>query len=137
MPDRVDAYSLLGFCHYQLGNFEKAKSYYKAAVQMQPAFFWSNYNLGLIYFREGKYDRAIEWLQKALSSNLNATLEFIQSSAQIYMPLVQKNLADYHVSPVDQLQQAYKDCYIVFVLSSQGKQTIPLGVEDSIVLQNY
>lgn len=72
------AYYNAGYSHYLLGDYQKALSYSKKALDSLNTLpnstnvdFWEVHNnLGLIYFRMGDYARAIDYYNSAVSFNL-------------------------------------------------------------------
>lgn len=59
-------YYSLGFQEAKSENCEKAITYYKEAVRIDPEFAFAWDNMGICYRRLGKYDDAIEAYQKSL-----------------------------------------------------------------------
>ena len=74
------AYAMLGYCHYHLGDQNKAAQFYRKAIDINPTFFWFHYNLGLIYFQQGQYAKAQDALQKAAQCRMEDALIFINIS---------------------------------------------------------
>jgi len=64
-PNRADVRGTLAFCYFHLGEIDKAIASYEKAIELQGDFFWFYYNLGVIYFRQGDYDKASVFLNKA------------------------------------------------------------------------
>jgi len=116
-PTMADAYGMLGFCYAQVGDFDSAIAAYKQAIQLLPQFFWFHYNLGLIHFKKGDYKEAISVLNHALTADLENSLKFIASSQRIYLPLLPNNEPDFGGYLRRQMQQGYKDCSALLVLS--------------------
>jgi len=92
MPHRADALGLLGYCSYYLGQLNESISSYQRAIGINPDFFWFHYNLGVIYFKEGRYKEALESFKKALATKPQQAFEFIRFSRRIYLPIIQKIL---------------------------------------------
>ena len=110
IPNRADAYGLLGFCYYHLDKKKEAIESYEKAIAINPNFFWFRYNLSMIYFKAGQYKEAYEVLKKAVKTSPQATLKYIQWSKRIYIPLiVLQTRLGYSVEK--DLQQSYRDCY--------------------------
>ena len=117
IPRRADAYGLLGFCHYYLGETEKAVDFYQKAIEIRPDFFWFHFNLSVIHFNKGRYTKAIASAQKALGTDLKKSLAFILGSQRIYMPVVSKRINAYDDSLKQLFEAGYKDCYVILMLS--------------------
>jgi len=118
IPKRADAYGMLGFCYYHMGERQKAIESYEKAIEIHDQFFWFYYNLGMIYFKEGEYKQAYEWWKKAAHTKPQAAFGFIQWSQRIYMPLVgiHRRLG---YSVEEELRMGYKDCYMLLAMLQQ------------------
>ena len=68
VPNAAAAYGMLAFCYYHMGKEAEAINLYQKAVTLQPHSFWFDYNLGVIYFAQKKYAKAIASFQKALGT---------------------------------------------------------------------
>ncbi len=88
MSSPADAFGMLGFCYFEAGQTRKAISAYKHAVKINPKFFWSRYNLGVIFFKDARLRTAVKWLKSALKIPPPVTLNFIGSSERIYKPVL-------------------------------------------------
>jgi len=87
VENSADAYGMLGFCNYKLGNKKRAKAYFHKAVTINPNFFWYHYNLGLIYFREDEYEHAIGSLRNAINTPTEITMGYLHTS-RVYLPII-------------------------------------------------
>jgi len=67
LPDSDAAHFLLGFCQYYLGLGDMARTQYETAAALNPYFFWSYYNLGVIYFQQGDFLKSAMALTQALA----------------------------------------------------------------------
>lgn len=80
----ASASNLLGVCHYQVGNLDSSEICYLRALNLAVRYKFKKIqikatgNLGLVYTNLGKYDKAIEYLNKSLKAN-----ESINDSASI------------------------------------------------------
>jgi len=86
----ADGYGLLAFFNYYLGNEKGAVDFYEEALQRMPDFFIFNYNLGVIYFQKGEYEKALQCLKKAVLTDLNRNFELITSS-RLFWPYFNKD----------------------------------------------
>ncbi len=129
VPDQADAYALLGFCYYYLGETQKAVSAYQRAMFLNPRFFWSAYSLGVIYFKSKEYVSALAAFKSALAASPETTLATLRYS-QVYRPLIRI------VEPQlpMRLQNGYQNIYIFLRLiqennkKSLGEENIGLEV---------
>ncbi len=109
IPGRDDAKAMMGFCYYYMGNDKKALSAYKRSVDLNPYFFWSHYNLGVIHLQNRHYGQAAEFFRKAIAIKPQVTLKII-SSSKLYREIL---------SGIDNprdvigrnLKQGYRHCY--------------------------
>jgi len=68
-PDYADSYGMLAYCHYYKGEVDRAIAYYKKAASMDAEQFWYPYNLGVIYYEQEQFGKAIDEFKKALGLN--------------------------------------------------------------------
>lgn len=61
------AWGTLGLCYYYLGSIKQAENCYQKAVLLtSPEYFEFHYDLGIFYFRQGKYMKAAELFKEAI-----------------------------------------------------------------------
>jgi tetratricopeptide (TPR) repeat protein len=83
----IDApHFLLGYCDYYMGDLDTARAQFEKTVDLNPYFFWSYYDLGVIYFQQRDYYKSAVILNKALSLRKEYTLEILHQSA-FYMQI--------------------------------------------------
>ncbi|VAX37652.1 hypothetical protein MNBD_UNCLBAC01-1652 [hydrothermal vent metagenome] len=119
IPNRADAYGLLGYCYYHLGQKQKAISAYEHAIKINPQFFWFHYNLSMIYFKDGEYQQAYEILKKTIKTKPQAVMAYIQWSKRIYLPIVLKKVEGGEYSVEQELKGAYQQCYKLLAMLQQ------------------
>ena len=72
-PSYADGYGLLALINNSTGNPEKAIDYVKKGMRLNPYYTWDYlYNLGRAYAETGRYEEAIEALEKARDRNESA-----------------------------------------------------------------
>lgn len=76
VPDPSPAYGVIGFCYYHMKDYSNAIKFYKKAVQGKKVFLGFYYNLGMAYYRRGKFKRAVESFQQALEADPLDTLVY-------------------------------------------------------------
>jgi len=118
-PNRAAAYGILGFCHYHLGEYEKAIQAYQKAIEINPHFFWFYYNLGVIHFKEARYDQAAEYFHKAIAAKPEHALLFIRESKMVYHPIIQAGVKNFGRSTMEQLKAGYRDAQRLLILSQR------------------
>ncbi len=87
-PHISESYALLGFCYYQVGDYDKAIVLLKEAVRRKPEVFWYRYNLGVLYGKLGEEGLSLTELQSSQRLNFETTLRHILSSKVIYRNLL-------------------------------------------------
>lgn len=141
MPRMADAWGMLGYCYYQLNDVNNARNSYLKAIEINPSFFWFQYNLGIIYYELEDYQKGSIYFKNATASNFKATLEFIYQSKYIYLPFLTRagiNLEKYFV---DMYQRDIENCFKLLILSKAktmfssevkeaSKYAISIGLKD-------
>ncbi len=112
-PNNADAYAMMGFCYYYLGEFQNAISWYQKAVYLNPQFFWNYYNLGVLYFHQGQYARAVGEFKKALSLKWEGTVKIIYLS-KVYQQIFSSYEKGYDVQK--ELKKGYYKCSLLMAL---------------------
>lgn len=85
------AYAMRALCDYYLDNTDEAAQNFKKAISLEPREFWLNYNLGLVYFKQGQYTMASEYFAKSA----RLTQKDLQESMQLdYIQLWPKDMAE-------------------------------------------
>ena len=74
--------------------------------------FWSNYNLGVIYYRKGMWPEAAKYLLNAISSNTKLSLALMQD-AIIYRQIVASPFFKYSIN--DGINDAQSRSYILLL----------------------
>jgi tetratricopeptide (TPR) repeat protein len=115
-PKEADALAMTGFCLYYLGDWKAAEENLKKSVLNQPNFFWSSYNLGLIYFKSSRFHEAAESFEKASLVAPEKTIEFINASPAIYRMIFQED-SDFAQKSPSRLKQATAQARQLTVLS--------------------
>lgn len=81
-PHLSQAHGIKGYCYYYLDKKERSIRAFLKAVDIEPRFYWHQYNLGLIYYERQDFDKAAEYFQHVAFMNSE---ELLRSS--IYNPL--------------------------------------------------
>ena len=80
-PENDAGHALLGFCEYYKGDLDAASAEYRDAIGLNPYFFWSYYNLGVIDFQKGRFLHSAQVLSRALSLDRAFTLELVHENS--------------------------------------------------------
>lgn len=115
-PDHSDAWGMLGFCYYHLGNTASALNSYEKAISYSPENFWFHYNAGVILFEKGQYFEATRFLQKAIAVNAKKTVDFLSIRRPIY-ELILKEDPEFAKEMIIRLARGYRDSYRMLVVS--------------------
>lgn len=68
LPANAEAYSALGFLEYHRGRWAAARQAYQKALARNDALPGLRYDLALVYWKEGKKDKALEMFKQELQS---------------------------------------------------------------------
>lgn len=77
---RADVAGMQGFAYYYLGQKDKAIKHFEEAIIGNPLFFWFYYNLAVIYYEQGEYAKALDYVQMAIDRDLETTNSFLNVS---------------------------------------------------------
>ncbi|MBL8013980.1 MAG: tetratricopeptide repeat protein, partial [Candidatus Omnitrophica bacterium] len=87
VPLNADAYAMSGFCQFHQGKADEAVVSYTRALEINPIFVPTYYNLAVLRFRAGEYAQASELISRMLA--LNAELSFkVIASSKIYADII-------------------------------------------------
>jgi tetratricopeptide (TPR) repeat protein len=125
------AFSMLGYTYSMLGDQNKAEKSYLKAISIHPSFFWFYYSLGVIYFNEGRYDKAVDTLQKAAACRMEDALIFINVS-KFYKDM-NEELSELGYDPQDGLMDGYRRTHELLAKSYYRLQKYK---EAFIILEN-
>ena len=115
IPANAEAYAMLGFCYYYQGRMDESIAAYRKAAALNPHFFWSHYDLGLVLFKRNRFSEAAEVLQNALNTRPENTLKEL-SSSQVYLGIL-KTTPGLDDDLTRNLENAYRDGYVLLGLS--------------------
>jgi len=76
--DDLEGYVLLGQAYYRLGNTSESYKNYAKAVLLNPDHPQALYGMGLTQLRERKFKEAAEYLEKAISRNIDSREVFFE-----------------------------------------------------------
>jgi tetratricopeptide (TPR) repeat protein len=77
-PDNDAGHYLLGYCEYYSGDIDMAREQFEKTIKLDPSFFWSYYNLGVIYFQQGNFFKSADILSKAFTFKKEITLNVLR-----------------------------------------------------------
>ena len=120
---RAEAYTMLGFCYERAGENAKAIDAYLRSLKFNPSYFWSDYNIGALYYNQKNYEKARFYLERATAQDpVRASL----------IPLMSKVYRDVMAGPAakgfdigESLAQGYQRAFILLVLCSQQLRDYP------------
>ena len=94
-PDSFEMYYFKGVCYLWLGRLEEAKDSLHKALVINPYFFWTYYNLALLYLRDGQPTPAIHLLSIAENLPIETTesaIREIQAFAIIWFYMTEPQI---------------------------------------------
>jgi tetratricopeptide (TPR) repeat protein len=80
LPEDFAGHYLQGLCRLSKGQWEKAETSFRHAIEKNPYFFWAYYNLGVIYLRTGHPSQAMEIVRMAERLPPQLTLKSLTST---------------------------------------------------------
>jgi tetratricopeptide (TPR) repeat protein len=83
----AEAWNMVGFCSSKAGKTKEALRAYRKALTTNPTFFWTFYNLGIIYLERNQYAQAMDMFQSALKTQSRFTIMAIMTS-KVYMDVL-------------------------------------------------
>ncbi|MFL2679016.1 MAG: tetratricopeptide repeat protein [Alphaproteobacteria bacterium] len=63
-PENLSSILGVGVYHFEHGNFDEARKYYKKALEIDKDSFWGNFNLGLLDLLENDYESGLKTYEK-------------------------------------------------------------------------
>jgi len=116
LPTLPGPYGLLGYCQYYLGDERRSIDSFKKATALNSNIFSYFYNLGVIFYNQGRYEEAINNFKQAMSKNPAATVNFVYTS-KVYLPILQDNSLGAQAAISKRIKQAYQYNVEMLVLS--------------------
>jgi len=135
LPDDMVAKQLLGYVDLQMGQEEQSIALFKNSTDAKGhLLFWSNYNLGVIYYKKGMWPQAAQYLFNAISSSSQLTLFLMQNSI-MYKQIFASTDITYILE--DRINSAKSNAYILLLSSLHNLRQYDkmiavskLGIED-------
>lgn len=120
LVNKADVKGLQGYYAFYSGNRQRAEKYYQQAADMNPAFFWFHYNLGVIYFEAAEYEKAAESFRQAVAQRMDVILVVIKMSPMVYGPnMIAQGFTDQEKFP-QHLKDGYFNAFKGLVLSQMN-----------------
>ena len=85
-------YNQMGRFYADSGQYKKARDFYERAVNIDPYYIEGTTNKGITYEKEGRWDKALESYQQALSMNKNDTFAAVLAKKAQEMLDAQKDV---------------------------------------------
>ncbi|MBF0386240.1 MAG: hypothetical protein HQL20_00125 [Candidatus Omnitrophica bacterium] len=80
MPKIPEAYTFNGVCEYHSGNPAAAAENFQKAYYLNPALFWSKFNLGLTLYQTHDYERSYMLMSDAVKLDPLASVKYMLTS---------------------------------------------------------
>ena len=126
-----ESYAMLGFCYERLGEYQKAIQAYEKSIQLSPSFFWTYYDLGIIYFRQRQYKEARDYFQKALHQPLAMAVQ-IPLSSKIFRDILYLGTGETKFDFKGSIDQGYHRAFVLLILSDQKLGDYSAMMQDSL-----
>lgn len=91
-PDTAEAYGMIGYCYFYLGEYQKAEEFFIQANKLMSDHFWFVFNLVMVNLKMNNIEEAKFYLQAVNQwhdDNFEKTLKDI-STSMIYQDLLSK-----------------------------------------------
>lgn len=115
LPQLADAHGMLGFSYFYLGKIKKSISEYEKAAVLNPHFFWFPYNLGVLHFLNGDYEKAANYFELAREKKPDKVPYIIQNSIEYKRALVE--VTNINEILMAKLKSGYSECYRLLMIS--------------------
>lgn len=136
VPQIAEPQYFLGLCHFWLGDTAKGIATQEKAVMLEPRFFWSWYNLGVMYYQRGDFAKSGQAFRRALSASPQATVN-IMANSRIYGEVL-RSAGSLQKIAGPHLQQGYADAARMLEASLRRLRGQPAGInEKDIVLKVF
>lgn len=123
VADDPIAQSIQGALLCQSGDLKQGMRLLKKSSEKAPVLFWPDYNLGVYYYKQGEYKKAVEHLQRAIQIPSHVTVKFMLESI-IYRQIISSKA--FNVSLESRIQQAYQEANILLLASLDKMGTDPM-----------
>lgn len=117
-PNNDQAYAMLGFYFYQIGDLTQARINYEKAHALVPNFFWNSYNLVSVYLDLNEYTKAAAMLQSSLKIEPGESIQKIMSSRIYQQIIVDQKLSSQDLT--QHLKMGYADLIKSVQLAQKG-----------------
>ncbi|MBF0123150.1 MAG: tetratricopeptide repeat protein [Candidatus Omnitrophica bacterium] len=107
MPSDFAGHYLLGLCYQSQGRGEQAEEAYRKSLHLYPGFFWTYYNIGVLYWQMGQKDLAFSVWSTALKVPPQATAKAFLTEKLLNDCVMDLKAENY--DPGQHLQKAYED----------------------------
>jgi tetratricopeptide (TPR) repeat protein len=91
-----------GVCYFWLGDLDAAEHSFTQSLQINPVFFWANYNLGLLYLKRGQINNALTFFIRAMRIPSDVTEKLLHDYQVFYT--IWKNMPN----PPDYIRNSLK-----------------------------
>jgi tetratricopeptide (TPR) repeat protein len=113
-PGEPGLNSVIAYCYYYLGDMPMAIEYYLRDLKENPEYFWSHYNLGLIYFKQGDFDKSVGEFKKVLELRPDVAANQMRNWSVYHQIIGQRQTID-KVLPTESLGVFYQNLYKMLI----------------------
>lgn len=114
-PNLKEIYPFVGFFYAKGEQYTSAIEAYETAIQHNPQYFWSYYNLAVLYRRNGELRKSNALIQRALELKPQVTLYVINQST-LYRQ-IWRHMPDAEGVITKNLKHGFEDCVGVLILN--------------------
>jgi len=115
MPQMGDGHAMLGYCLFYVGDFKAATDSYLRAVALNDAFFYNYYNLGVLYFKQERYQEAANMLMRAVSKDPVVAIKYMVAS-KIYQQML-SSLTEKQGVGIQNVRERYRDAFALISIT--------------------
>lgn len=133
MRQDADAWGIYGYFSYLKGNRKEAIRAYETALELNPTFYWFHYNLAVLHYQAGEYEKAASYILETRKLNLFFTFLFIRESRHMYLPFI-VSVTD---NPQPALMSQYKEKSQIADRYLELYQSVSLFQEPPEALKNF
>jgi len=138
--EKSEAYQMTGYCYALLGDPSNAEKYYQMSTKVQSGqnYFWPCYNLGILAFRDGDYNKAVDQFQKALVLEEDVN-HWLWRHSKVFndVRVSDPKISDDHF--IENFKESRKQAYILLMESkvrlksyAQLFKVVSLGLKDNL-----
>jgi hypothetical protein len=128
VPGIAEPNYMLGLCHSLSGDVPLALAAYEKAALIEPRFFWSWYNVGILYYQQGEFTKSVQAFRKALTIAPQDTVN-IMGASKIYEEVI-RGIGPAQEIIGSHLQQGYRSAAQMLEAGIRRSRGQPAGISE-------